>query len=550
MGRVWIAGLISLSLLIYAAPSAKAVEEHQTGEKEVVIVYKNSQGKKAVLQNNSEVAYQFKTVPAVAVTATKKDLHRLENNPHIESIEENITFSADGSKPDAAYRAASFQTEYEQWNVQAVNASQAWTDGFTGAGVKIAVVDTGIASHADLSIAGGMSTVDYTSSWTDDNGHGTHVAGIIGARKNGIGTVGVAPEAQLFAVKALGSDGEGKLIDILEAVDWAIANKMDIINLSLGTDGDSQLLNEMLDNAYEQGILIVGSAGNNGTEDGAGETTTYPAKYDSVIAVSAVNVYKQRAAFSSTGKEVEFTAPGEAVISTYVNEQYASINGTSQAAPHVSGLFALLKQKYPSKTNVELRHEMKRYAEDLGAVDRDPWFGYGLTSYMQTHPADNRSNINEETFNHIEQAVESIALADKTRKLWDYDTARNVIGKLPDGTDKETLQQDLITLQKNLELVEFTSLIDVQPNKTMRIAFNTPIEPQSVNDQSVFVRNDGTAVNDVELSLSEESKVILVKPPADGYVSRKTYFLYVDRTITSVKGKPIKFPVIVMFTVK
>ncbi|WP_052948022.1 S8 family peptidase [Aneurinibacillus tyrosinisolvens] len=391
----WATSLVSLLLVMNAGlPLAYAEEVAQSsdGQKEVIVVYKNNEGKQAVLNNSEEVDHQFKTVPAVSATLEEKNIQQLEQNPNIAYIEDNITFrlAEGGMQVLDDIRAAqttgdsiAVSPEESQWDLQAVQAPAAWNEGLTGKGIKVAVIDSGISAHPDLAIAGGVSTVGYTASYEDDNGHGTHVAGTIGARHDGSGMVGVAPDASLYAVKAMDNNGDGTLQDILEAIDWSIVNNMDIINLSLGSDTDSDIFHSIIDKANERGIIIVGASGNSGTPDGSGNTVEYPAKYSSVVAVSAVDSSKSRASFSSTGEEVEFAAPGVDIVSTFPGGRYAVGSGTSMAAPHVAGLFALLKQKYPGETNGQLREEMINYAEDLGDAGKDPWFGYGFTRYVQ-----------------------------------------------------------------------------------------------------------------------------------------------------------------------
>src|SRR5690606_23110403 len=122
------------------------------------------------------------------------------------------------------------------WALPMIQSGLAADSPYTGKGVRIGIIDSGISSHPDLRISGGVSIVNYTESYHDDNGHGTHVAGIIGALDNTIGIKGVAPEADLFAIKVFSHDNTGSLIDVIRGIDWAITNKMDIINLSLGTD--------------------------------------------------------------------------------------------------------------------------------------------------------------------------------------------------------------------------------------------------------------------------------------------------------------------------
>lgn len=384
------AAVLSMSLniqMVHAADSQGAAEQ------EVIVVYKNEEGKERVQEESVDIDHQFKSIPAIAATVTGSDLKEWVRDPNIAYIERNITFRIADDEEAGESAGNSFQgavsgtaaAEQSQWSFQALGPAAMWNAGYTGTNVKVAVLDSGIYAHSELNIAGGISTVDYTGSYSDDNGHGTHVAGIIAAKNNGAGMVGVAPNVQLYAVKALDYNGEGTLADILEGLEWAISSKMDIINLSLGTDTDSELLKDMVDRAYNAGILVVAAAGN--SQNGkplTTDTVNYPARYDSAIAVAAIDSANHRGSFSSVGNKVELAAPGVNIISAYVSNGtpgYAMMSGTSQAAPHISGMLALLKQKYPQMTNVQLREEIRRYAVDLGTPGRDAEYGYGEPTF-------------------------------------------------------------------------------------------------------------------------------------------------------------------------
>ncbi len=265
-----------------------------------------------------------------------------------------------------------------EWGNQTVLVPQSLSSNFTGKNVKVAVIDSGISEHEDLTIENGVSMVDYTDSYADDNGHGTYVAGIIGAKNNNIGIVGVATDSKLYAVKVLDSNGEGYLSDVMAGVDWAIQNEMDIINLSLGGGKSSPLLESMINKAVNQNILVVAAAGNDGTATGGENNVSYPARYEYVIAVGAINQNRQRATFSSTGEAVELAAPGENILSTDNNGSYNRVKGTSFATPFVSGVAALMKEIEPNLTAAQLRNKLQKESTDLGTAGRDPWYGFGL----------------------------------------------------------------------------------------------------------------------------------------------------------------------------
>lgn len=266
------------------------------------------------------------------------------------------------------------------WGVDRIDAEKVQSlYGIKGFGIKVAVVDTGIdLNHPDLKVYGGASFISTT--FQDDNGHGTHVAGVVAALDNEQGVIGVAPEAQLYALKILDASGSGRWSDLAAAIEWAVDNNMDIITMSLGGGSADKLVQAAVTKAYQNGILLIAAAGNSGNNEGTGDNVMYPAKYPEVIAVAATDSGDKRAFFSSTGPKVEIAAPGVTISSTYLGATYKSMSGTSMATPHVSGLAALVKSTYPSLTNEEIRKKLTETAIDLGVIGRDTWYGYGLLS--------------------------------------------------------------------------------------------------------------------------------------------------------------------------
>lgn len=334
----------------------------------MIIVYEEEQKSFSIAEKTEDFGGSeveaYEEVSIVSAEMTEAEAEKLLADPSVKAIEEDIIFS--------------LSAQSEGWGIPQIKAAAAWNSGFTGKGVKVAVIDSGITRHEDLVIAGGYSAIDGMTSYADDQGHGTHVAGIIGAKNNSIGLKGVAHEASLYAVKAFDSKGDAYLSDLIESVNWAITNNMDIINLSGGSPEDSTVFKEVFDKAYARGILIVAAAGNVGTNTGTGDNVEYPARYPSVIAVGALGQNLLRAPFSSTGPAVEVVAPGLNIYSTLPSNGYSLMSGTSMATPYVAGQLALMKQAYPKLTNKELRAVMAQEAKDLGKAGRDPLYGHGL----------------------------------------------------------------------------------------------------------------------------------------------------------------------------
>lgn len=276
------------------------------------------------------------------------------------------------------------------WGITKINAPTVWNTGNKGAGIKIGVIDTGIDyNHEDLksNYKGGYNYVAKTSDPKDDHGHGTHVSGTIAALNNDIGVVGVAPEAWIYAIKVLDSNGSGSYSNVISGIEWCINNGMQIMSASLGGGSFSQALKDACDSAWNAGLVFCAAAGNSGGTGcpATGGNVGYPAKYDSVIAIGATDSGDALASFSSRGPEVEVSAPGVAVLSTVPTgtckmcdpSGYKQANGTSMATPHASGVCALIWKANPSYTNAQVRTCLQTGVLDLGAVGRDSCFGYG-----------------------------------------------------------------------------------------------------------------------------------------------------------------------------
>lgn len=245
------------------------------------------------------------------------------------------------------------------WGVERVKAPRAWSKA-TGMGVKVAVIDTGIdLEHPDLDVAGGVNLIAEDASPQDDHGHGTHVAGTIGAKANGIGVVGVAPDAQLYAVKVMDDKGRGPLSAIIAGLDWAVKNKMHVANMSLGGPSPSPAMAAAVKRAEEAGVVVVAAAGNSGGEVG------YPAAYPETIAVAASDQEDAVAGFSSRGEAVDVIAPGVGILSTYPGSRLRELSGTSMAAPHVSGLVALCVELKGRMTSAQAKAQLKRSATPI-----------------------------------------------------------------------------------------------------------------------------------------------------------------------------------------
>lgn len=271
----------------------------------------------------------------------------------------------------------------KQWNLLKIASDESF-DFSQGGFSKIAVVDTGVdPNHPDLSglVLTGFNTIDGTENSSDDHGHGTHVAGIAAAQtNNATGVASASFTSTILPIKVLNKDGFGTYADVAEGIVYAVDNEARIINLSLGGTSDSETLKRAVRYAQNKGSLLVAAAGNNGND-----TPVYPASYDGVLAVSASDQDDSLASFSSFGKNIFVASPGVSITSTVLAAGYASYNGTSMAAPHLSGLLALALAKEGGLSNDELINTTKQTAEKVGPYpyDENGWnqyFGYGRVS--------------------------------------------------------------------------------------------------------------------------------------------------------------------------
>jgi subtilisin len=268
------------------------------------------------------------------------------------------------------------QAQHTPSGIKKVRAPKAWTLG-RGKGVKIAVLDCGIdATHPDLeaNYVDGVNCYDNLSMVLLS--HATHCAGIAAAVDNKIGVVGVAPEAELYSVKV--GQASGSVSALCSGIEWCIANDIDVISISREYS-DSTQIQQVCEAAYEAGILIVASAGNVSEAVPDEETALLPApaRYPSVLAVSAISDDDSFPAYSGRGPKVELCAPGTAVSSTILRERYAKRSGTSMAAPHVAGAAAVVWSIFDGATNQQVRDILTQSARHIGKKGRNVRNGFG-----------------------------------------------------------------------------------------------------------------------------------------------------------------------------
>jgi serine protease len=346
----------------------------------------NSKGKKPfdiasakseVIKAGGAIKKELKKHKMVAATMSKSALNKLRKNPNVESIEVDVR-----RKPMAQ------TTPYGYTMVQANQFAQSDTTAR-----KVCIIDTGYnLGHPDLpgtndGVTGQANNSAVGNWYNDGNGHGTHVAGTIAAYDNNEGVVGVYPGVNMHIVKIFNDSGQWTYAsDLIDAITQCQDAGSNVVNMSLGGGSSSTTERNAMQSFTDAGMLLVAAAGNDGNS-----AKSYPASYDAVMSVAAVDSSENRASYSQYNDQVEIAAPGSAVQSTYPTNTYASLSGTSMATPHVAGGAALVWSYFPQCSNNQIRSALNATAKDKGSAGRDNFYGYGL---MQLADAYNYLNTN------------------------------------------------------------------------------------------------------------------------------------------------------------
>jgi subtilisin len=392
--KLHVVRLVSLAVAVAALATsaadrslhAAASDTQQGNRIDVLVLFADHPGPgdlDDVRRAGGQIKRTYRIVPAVAASLPEPAVVALQRNPRVIAVDPDVEITASDLELDNA------------WGVKHIGAGDLHADGNKGAGVTVAVIDSGIDyNHPELAgnYLGGYDFVNDDSDPYDDNSHGTHVAGTIAAADDGSGVVGVAPAAKLIALKVLDASGSGSFSDVVAALDWLAEYKEDhpgtyVTNHSYGSNLDPGVTVFMaFAEAYAAGILHVAAAGNGGNCAGKGAGIGFPAWYESVIAVTATDSTDARACFSSVGPDAELSAPGVSILSTVPGGGYASFSGTSMASPHVAGAAALVMSggigdaNANGRINDDVRTALAATAVDLGVAGRDTWYGFGLVN--------------------------------------------------------------------------------------------------------------------------------------------------------------------------
>lgn len=321
-------------------------------------------------REESRIAPLDVRVVRVPDQAAARLLQALQQDPDVEFAEPDFTATAVAGANDPYF------TGGNQWYLSKIQVPAAWDYGTGASGVTVAIIDSGVlASHPDLAgkVLAGYDFHNADADPSDDNGHGTAVAGLSAAASNNLlGMAGIAWANPILPAKVLGADGSGSYSAIANAITWAADRGARVINLSLGGTSSSRTLQQAVDYAWARNAVVVAAAGNNGNN-----ILFYPAACANVVAVSATNASDLRPSWSNFGSYVDLAAPGENVLSLQGAASYASWNGTSFSSPITAGVAALMISANPGLSNQAVVDLLLRHADDIGGAGYDTYYGHG-----------------------------------------------------------------------------------------------------------------------------------------------------------------------------
>ncbi|MFE5322571.1 S8 family serine peptidase [Paenibacillus sp. NPDC056579] len=300
-----------------------------------------------------------------AISCTLQTPGLLSDVPFVHSIEPDTRMSVHASKAvqvtqPIGGKASREKTPNIPWGIKHIRAPQVWSKS-KGDRIHIGVIDTGADySHPDLRhcLSYGINLLNRFLLPSDDNGHGTHIAGTIAASSRQRGIIGVAPQAMIHPVKAFDHQGSAFVSDIISGIDWCVKNQFHIINMSFGMKTYSKALESAVRNAFDSGVIVVASSGNEGNKAGI----DYPARLPQVIAVGATTRRGYIAPFSNTSRKIDIYAPGEKVYSTWLRGKYNELSGTSMATSHVTGVIALMLARKPGLKPMQVKAIIQKNA--------------------------------------------------------------------------------------------------------------------------------------------------------------------------------------------
>lgn len=374
--------------------------------------------KSNIIQISDSIRKTEKNNNLIEVKLNSNQLDELKSNKNV-VLENNIYLKASNIEQKEDYVSDnednSTQSEYNDWNMQMMNVCECEKNR----DIRVAVMDSGISPSSELNVEEWIDISDKNVTiepmFQDLYGHGTSIAHIIGAAGKGNNIKGICPGVSLVSVKVLNDEGRASLSDVVEGIYWCINNNIDVINMSFGTDVDSEILHDAIKEAYENGITIVSACGNTGNDS----LMEYPAAYEETISVGSVNSEACVSEFSSQGGYADILAPGELIPSVDEFDTKLLADGTSMAAAEVTGIIAsILSKKSVSSDNIkDLLKESAYNIEGNRIVNMEEFINMSDNS----QPANIESDENHEVFTSDSNANITTFSAVELNASWSVD---------------------------------------------------------------------------------------------------------------------------------
>lgn len=438
--------------------------ENSKGEDSYIVVGENEEVVERVLNSYSEAdTISEKTENCmeqenvVVCEMTGSQARDLQEQDGILRVEKDSIVKANGSIKNRKIKKSRQSKRKEEWNMAMVKTDASVATN-TSNKVKVAVIDSGVDFGNDVELQNYIDLVpgyeNCVPYYTDITGHGSSVAGIIAAEDNEVGITGINPNVQLYSARVLDEDNVAPISRVIEAIYWAIEQDVNIINMSFGVKEDSEALHNAIKDAYNAGILLVAAAGNT-------KTVEYPAAYDEVMAVGAVDSEGIVCENSACGSEIELVAPGEKVASTGAFQGTLICSGTSMAAPHVTGIASLLWQKDLNVSADFIRALLCASANGYGESDS---YGYGLVDYKyaeeiyESFKASYQSDTKAMESYENETVINTIEENDYVEGTWDSLRHQNLVtntGTLS-ATNVTTIKQGIVFPDTNSNLARLS----------------------------------------------------------------------------------------------
>ncbi len=364
--------------IVVHSDEQKQKEQIHYKKQQAVIKFKHPETANAWLADHPHLSVVEYTQPFYVVQSSLNEttdelIENLSHDYDIDFAEPNYIFTKQVSKMETVPNDEFFQPY--QWNLNQINVSGGW-DFSSGDNVKIAILDTGVdPEHLEMKtkIKHGYNAFDGSDDFADDHGHGTHVAGVASALTNNVtGIAGISWNSEILPVKVLDKDGAGTSFEVAKGLYWAVDHGAKVINMSLGDYYHTDVLHEAIQYAYDHDVILIAASGNDNVDD-----PMYPANYDEVLTVAAVDDARNRAFFSNYGSHIDVAAPGVHIPSLFPDNNYVVMSGTSMAAPHVAGLAGLIRSMRPDLNNEEVYEVIKSTAKDIGTKGHDSYYGFG-----------------------------------------------------------------------------------------------------------------------------------------------------------------------------